>query len=768
MRLIVRIAKNELRYLFYSPIAWIVLLVFWVMIALAYFNPLHDMANVQEIMIKNSSPRWTWFPASVTARLFSGVYTTAVSYLYLFIPLLTMGLISREKNSGTLKLLYSSPAGLRQIVLGKYLGIMLYLLLLVAIVGVVMVMGVLNIRNEDHGLFLSGLIGFYLLVCAYSAIGLFMSAISIHPVISAISTFMIIFVLDRIGMLWQQYDYIRDLTWFLSLQNRTQKMNFGLIVSRDVFYFLVIACMFVSFTIIKLQSGRESKSWYIKAGRYILVMVLALLTGYTTSRPVLTHYWDTTATQRNTLPKELQEMLHSIGDSSLEVTLYVNLLSRSSFPGLGMPEKRNPSYLTFLWEQYLRFKPDIKFNYEYYYDIDPNTSDSAWYQVYPGKTIRQIATKVAERKEVDISMFKTPEEIRKLIDLRPEGNRMLMLLKYKGRTEVARTMNDNQCWPDINNMASVFKRLLEPDKISTVYFLTGELERDIRKVGDRGYYAHTDKSIRASIANMGLDVDTLNLNTQEVPRDMATLVLADPVINLSTSVQAKIKSYIDAGGNLLILGRPGRQYVLNPLLQQLGVQLMNGQLVQPTYDETPEKIVCLTTPYVDSLSFLTEGTKAAGMPLATGIESVNDSLFTSRQLLYSLPGKTWLKADELIIDSTLPAFNALAGDMKRDTFLTSVQLSRNIGKKEQRIILCGSADFISNLRISQNLDFIKGVYSWLTYNHFPVFLSVQSPEDILLTISERVAYILKLLFIWILPGCLLLTGTILLIRRKRK
>ncbi len=307
MRLIVRIAKNELRYLFYSPIAWIVLLVFWVLIALAYFNPLHDMANVQEIMLKNSSPKWTWFPASVTARLF-GEYTP-LQYLTctFFIPLLTMGLVSREKNTGTLKLLYSSPAGLRQIVLGKYLGIMLYLFMLVAIVGIVMVTGVLNIRNEDYGLFLSGLIGFYLLACAYSAIGLFMSAVSIHPVISAISTFMIIFVLDRIGMLWQQYDYIRDLTWFLSLQNRTHKMIFGLIVSRDIFYFLVIAFIFVSFTIIKLQSGRESKPWYIKTGRYILVMVAALVTGYTTSRPVLTHYWDTTATQRNTLPKELQK-----------------------------------------------------------------------------------------------------------------------------------------------------------------------------------------------------------------------------------------------------------------------------------------------------------------------------------------------------------------------------------------------------------------------------------------------------------------------------
>ncbi len=96
------------------------------------------------------------------------------------------------------------------------------------------------------------------------------------------------------------------------------------------------------------------------------------------------------------------------------------------------------------------------------------------------------------------------------------------------------------------------------------------------------------------------------------------------------------------------------------------------------------------------------------MPYVTGIDSINGSMFSSRPLLYSLPRKTWLKAGDLIIDSTLPAFNALAGDIQRDSFTTSVQLIRNIGKKEQRIILCGSADFISNLRIAQNLDFIEG------------------------------------------------------------
>ncbi len=50
----------------------------------------------------------------------------------------------------------------------------------------------------------------------------------------------------------------------------------GLITSKDVIYYLVIIFLFVSFTILKLKDGRDSKPWYIKAGRYLAVIVIGL------------------------------------------------------------------------------------------------------------------------------------------------------------------------------------------------------------------------------------------------------------------------------------------------------------------------------------------------------------------------------------------------------------------------------------------------------------------------------------------------------------
>ena len=72
----------------------------------------------------------------VTEKVFSsyrGLLSQVQQYLYLYIPLLTMGLMSREFSSGSIKLLYSSPITSTQIVLGKFLSMMFYGLIMLAI-----------------------------------------------------------------------------------------------------------------------------------------------------------------------------------------------------------------------------------------------------------------------------------------------------------------------------------------------------------------------------------------------------------------------------------------------------------------------------------------------------------------------------------------------------------------------------------------------------------------------------------------------------------
>lgn len=773
MKIVFKLAKNELRYLFYSPIAWFLLIVFLVQCSVLYCNPLYNLANYQDVSRKDQ-PDFL-FNASLTYNLFveSGVFMSVMRNLYLFIPLLTMGLIGREWDNGSSKLLYSSPIRLRQIVLGKYIGVATYCLLLVIILGVFVLAAMFNIKNSDYGLLLSALLGFYLLVLAYTAIGLFVSSLSHNQIVAAILTFAVIFILSRIGGLWQRHDFVRDLTWFFSLQNRTWKMLIGLIVTRDLIYFLSITAMFLGFTLIRLRAGREAKPWYIRAARYALVMAVTLVIGYISSRPALTGYLDTTAAKVNTIPVKMQELLKEFKDSTLEVTLYANLLGKGLGPG--MPEARNAGYLSGFWDPYLRFKPDIKLKYEYYYNAVYSSQDSTYLQ---GRTIHDIAKETAESMDIPVSMFKKPEEMNAVIDLKPEDYRLVMQATYKGRKVMLRTYDDPGFWPDLNNMMAALKRLLDY-KIPNIQYVSGNLERHVYRTGERQYSLHaTFPGVRMSLPNIGFNSDTVNLATQNIDPATDLLVLADPKTTLSSTAMEKLKQYIDRGGNMIIAGEPGKQGILNPLLQHIGVELMNGQLVQPTYDETPDKV----TPYLTyEGTFLYDGqipfrqqllkkdTTPSLMPGVTALKLSAASPFKATRVIETLPGKVWLKAGMLVEDSTLPAFNAAEGDLKQNSFTTALGLTRKISNKEQRIIVCGDADFASNLRIGMNyIKFVLPFYSYSTGNLFPVYMPKKEPEDRELIIRAPAAAIQRTIFVWVLPGAVLLFGAIMLIRRKRK
>lgn len=766
MKTLFKIAKNEWLYLFYSPIAWFVLIVVWAEWAVFFTTDVYDFATGVRSDLRG-----------VVYGIFiggpgSGVLEQVTKNLYQVIPILTMGVINREMNNNTFPLLYSSPVKLRQIVLGKYLGILLYNLLLLVMFVVLIITSVLIIRQADYGLLLSAALGYYLMICAYSSIGLFMSTLSNYQIIAALGTFIIIFFLESIGRLWQKYDVVRDLTWFLSSRNRVDKMLHGLIISRDVIYFIIIACLFLCFTCIKLKSRTEARSWYIQAGRYLAVTAAGLLVGYICSRPMMTAYFDATAIRRNTIHQREQQLIKQFGDSVLEVTVYTNLLG-GGFE-FGMPEARN-GYLDLFWDKYLRFKPDIRFKYEYYYDYDPASDDSALYKLYPGKTVKEIAAQLADRSDYNLSLFKSPEEMRKTIDLRPEHYRMAVQLQYRGRKEFIPF--------SAPPYASAFKRLLSPATIPHFYFLTGELERSIYKTGDREYSLRTADNQRSnSLVTGGFDVDTLNLAMQDIPSNTTALVLADPKMEISASIQNKLKKFIDMGGNMLIIGEPGKQYVVNPVLQQLGMQLMNGQLVKPSPNETFENVWASSTAagggLSEELSDLIKfwGALPVFMPRVTGIRYARDSFsFVMKPVLKTTPDDTWFKANnELAYDSTLPPYHPQQGDIKGDSFITAIQLTRQLKSKEQRVIVCSNAEFISNNwaihspQGSFHGDVFTAICSWLGYNEYPVYLPGTAPRDSTMKIGRAGATALQTVYVWVLPAILLLAGSVLLIRRRRK
>ena len=172
MRTIIRITKSELRVLFFSPIAWLILIVFSFQVGMAYSDTL-------ALQLKNQELGYRMF--AVTSSLFSGytgILSNLLENLYLYIPLFTMGLMSRELSSGSIKLLYSSPVSNLQIILGKFLAVVVYALLLCVILMGPVISTCISVQAPDVPLMLTGVLGVFLTVLAYGAIGLCMSTIT--------------------------------------------------------------------------------------------------------------------------------------------------------------------------------------------------------------------------------------------------------------------------------------------------------------------------------------------------------------------------------------------------------------------------------------------------------------------------------------------------------------------------------------------------------------------------------------------------------------
>jgi ABC-2 type transport system permease protein len=772
---ILRITRIELNLLFYSPIAWLLIIIFMVLSGMTFMDKLSEFVGLQE-MGKALLP----YRHDFTLKIFSAspgdppFFPGISDMLYWFIPLITMGLMSRETSSGTIKLLFSSPLKVRDIVFGKFVAMMVFNALLMLIMAIIVGIGLVLLQSPDGGQLLSAMLGIYLLLCTYSSIGLFMSCLTSYQVAAALTTFAVFALLNYVGGVWQYIDFVRDLTYFLSIASRTSNMFMGLITTKDVGYFLIIIGLFLAFSFFKLQAGRESRSFWRQAARYGLAFVLALAIGYLSALPMFAGYADLTATSRNTITAGTQELVHQLGSEPMEINSFINVLETQTVRQ-GLPEERKADEQR--WSMYTRFKPDIKFTYTYFYDSVP---DPKFYNKYPGRTLRQMAEQAAESFNLDMSIVKTPEEIHRIVAMPLEMGRYCIQLKFRNRTTFLRLSDiDGYRYPAEPEIAAGMKRLLA-DKMPKYCFLQGELERTPYKAGEKNYSDINKVWLRFALINQGFDMDTIDLHNREIPRDMTGLVIADPRTDFDPVVRKKIQQYIDRGGNLLIMGETGKQVVINPFIQQFGVQMHEGMMIQQSEEYAPDLLQALLTS--DALAIGKElGTpRADSLPMVmSGVTSLSydpHGPYDTRPLLTSDPATSWQRNTMAVLDSAVVRFSAANGD-GRGPYTPAVRLTRMVNGREQRIVIMSDADWLANLSIgfprkywfqNANNELSRAIFGWMTNGVFPVDLSRPADKDRTLYIAGTSLPYLRLLLTGIMPGILLIMAIILLLRRKRK
>ena len=165
--MIFTIGLRELKSLFLSPLAWSILAVVQLILAYLFLGRIEIIQMYQaQLMAMDGAP-------GVTEIILPDLLGNAAIILLLVVPLLTMRLVAEERRNRTLSLLFSSPLSMTEIVLGKYLGILLFLLVLLVLIAL-MPLSLLAGARLDFGLLAAGFLGLALLLAGFAAVGLFM------------------------------------------------------------------------------------------------------------------------------------------------------------------------------------------------------------------------------------------------------------------------------------------------------------------------------------------------------------------------------------------------------------------------------------------------------------------------------------------------------------------------------------------------------------------------------------------------------------------
>lgn len=764
MKTIFRLAKTELRILFCSPVSWLILVIFAFQAGINFSDTFGGLLKRQALEYGLG-----WLTENTYAG-YSGLFVSMLKSLYLYIPLVTMGLMSRELSSGSIKFLYSSPITTTQIILGKYLSMLIYTGMLMGILLIYVIFGVFTIENMDLASVLTGLLGLYLLTCAYAAIGLFMSSITSYQVVAAMGTLAILAVLNYIGDVGQDIAFVRDITYWLSISGRAYKFLEGVICSEDVLYFFIVITLFILLSIMRLQGARKRRGTIVTTARYFAVIGGALFIGYLTSLPISKFYYDATILKKNTLTPGSQEVVKNL-DGDLTITTYVNILDENY--GSALPSQLKSDFQRF--EQYVRFKPNIKMKYVYYYAPSVEPSFNGRFMELQGK---ERAERICKIMHLDFDMFLSPDEINQIADLKPEGYRFVRILEREnGQKAVLRLYHDMMKHPSETEITTALKRFLVP--APKVAFLTGHGERSVNSSGDRYYYTFA-RSIyfRQSLINQGFDATELSISEQDIPEDVNILVIADMRSPLSTDEMQKLEHYIERGGNLFILGEPNRQTAMNPILAKFGVELMPGTLVQRNKDYLPSVITAKLTENAAAQCFRYKQLKGWGaslvMPDASPLCYTTDKGYDIKPIAVTLAKDSWNELETTdFLDGEL-SINTSIGE-KEQSYPVALSLTRPIGDKEQRIVITGDADCISNTELANsrngilaaNFNFISETFKWLSYGEFPIETSRPESIDNTIFLTRNANLWIQIFALGIIPFLLAFAGFVVWNKRKR-
>ena len=254
MKNIWAICKKEVKTYFTSPIAYVLITVFLVLVGFFFyslvwwfnnysFQAARDPAYLQQL--------------NINQMVFSPLFHNISIILLLTIPLLTMRLFAEEKKRQTDELLYTSPISVSQIIIGKYAASLFVLLVMLLLTGILSVF-TFAYGNPEFVPILNGYLGLFLMGAAFIAVGIFFSSLTENQVVAAMLTFgalLLFWILNwaagSASGMWT--DVLNYLSFFQHFDDLTR----GILDTTDIVYY----ASFSFFGLFLAHSVIQSRRW---------------------------------------------------------------------------------------------------------------------------------------------------------------------------------------------------------------------------------------------------------------------------------------------------------------------------------------------------------------------------------------------------------------------------------------------------------------------------------------------------------------------------
>lgn len=253
--MIFTIAGKDLKSLFTSPIAWVVLTFVQLIVGYGFLKRFDDFMQIQPQLIQLPSP------PGFTELVAVPTFATTAAILLFAVPLLAMRLIAEERRNQTMVLLTSAPISILDIVLGKFCALMGMLLIILALIAV-MPLSLSGATKLDYRLIGSIVLGLTLMAAAFSAVSLYASSLTAHPIVAALGAFGALLGMVLMGenvadnLQTRGLGVLAAFAQVLSPVKNFEPLGKGMIDTYAIACLLLLTVLFLALTVRQLEARR--------------------------------------------------------------------------------------------------------------------------------------------------------------------------------------------------------------------------------------------------------------------------------------------------------------------------------------------------------------------------------------------------------------------------------------------------------------------------------------------------------------------------------